>query len=145
MGVADSFHNSNCKQTFDRQDTIFTFSHPLYSGLAATEISKGSVDFDCFFFAGHSQFNTENVSWVLKPRKPVLPFSEISVVINQFLNPPSDQFEAVLEIKGQNFDEVNREWVTNHFQRELLFVAQNRPSVLTSLIRDQPLLLGATK
>jgi hypothetical protein len=103
------------------------------------------VNFDCYFYSGHSQYNTENVSWVLEPQQPMLPFSVISVLLNQFTNPATDQFQAVLEIKGQNFDEVNREWVTNHFQRELLFIAEDKKTAESTFLNDQVMIVGSTK
>jgi hypothetical protein len=81
----------------------------------------------------------------LEPQQPVLPFSVMSVLLNQFTNPSTNQFQAVLEIKGQNFDEVNRNWVTNHFQRELLFIAEDRTSTVNSFITDQAMVVGSTK
>lgn len=40
---------------------------------------------------------------------------------------------------------MNREWVTNHFQKELIFISQSRSSALISYIKDQPMILGTSK
>lgn len=142
LNILNAIHNGTCRGTFDRQDTIFTHDHELYSSLTPGEISKGAIDFDCFFFEGHSAHHTENVNLVFEPKRPTLPFSQMSIVVNQLGNPGTDSMEAFLEIKSQNFDEVNREWVTNHFQSELLFIAQTRQSPRADFNRELPMVLG---
>ena len=142
IGLTASVHNGTCKNSFNRQDTIFSFDHTLYASDPAQTISKGSSDYDCYFFQGHSQYNTENISWVLEPNQPMLPYSVLSLVVNNWLNPDTDGYQIVLEVKSQNFDEVTREWVTNHFQRQLLFIAQNRTTALTTVSYDNDILLN---
>jgi hypothetical protein len=142
LSIEGFTHNLPCKHTYNRSDGLFTYDSDYYSSFSSTQIPKGTSDFECYSFKGHSTYHTENINWVLEPTQPLLPFSEVTFIINQLLNPSVDNYEAVVEIKGQNFDKISKEWVTDHFEKKLLFIAQDRKDPLKSFKFDRELVLS---